>query len=557
MEVKESMSKTFVRFLAMITALLMVSSILSACEKGNVTVAATSGPEQQKTTVKATSAATKTNTASTQAVATVKESSATPVDANAEFTEITSETAEINGVTSSESEAGKYEGLEQVNITLEGSYTAGDIDLGGQIFVYAAYGDTQMPGDSQDKSPAQVLHYLRIKKAEEKYNFKAEPKVVPGAGNYKSQIIEETLAGIKFADVFFDTTARTLPTYITQGIILPIDDYFDFSEPIIKVNSIMTGGAIWGGRHYGISASVGLSYPRVIFNNALLSREGLPNILDLVKSDQWNWSTSLDIAIKATRDTDGNGITDQWGICTYPDFYADFVLQILYSNGITVVDFDNNGKKIYALNKPEAYRALQFAWDLHNVYKVHIIEPKGNQYLLHNYGQGKVAMYLNTVTYNRDALATGMESYVAPLPKGLDVNVYQNIAACSAWWIPVTVKNPREVARIWFETCINWDENGNDSVEYQEIAASQGVRVDYNWSATNPSRRYSTEREYELSIKPMLMNFKTDNLLGYPESLKTTLIYNQIFKGIENGDASVTSLVAKIESAAQDIIDEY
>jgi len=73
-----------------------------------------------------------------------------------------------------------------------------------------------------------------------------------------------------------------------------------------------------------------------------------------------------EIAQMATRDEDGDGENDLWGLAIQGhNLYSPYL-----SNNANINNFDENGRAIYALDDPNAIEALQFFEDLHNKYKV-------------------------------------------------------------------------------------------------------------------------------------------------------------------------------------------
>ena len=66
-------------------------------------------------------------------------------------------------------------------------------------------------------------------------------------------------------------------------------------------------------------------------NQTLLTKEGIK-----IPDTDWNWEEMYDICRLVTKDLDGDGMLDQFGICNY-----DW-LDAVYSNGGEI--FQSNGK---------------------------------------------------------------------------------------------------------------------------------------------------------------------------------------------------------------------
>ena len=89
----------------------------------------------------------------------------------------------------------------------------------------------------------------------------------------------------------------------------------------------------------------------------MLEREGQPDPYELWKNGEWTWEAFEKIAKAVTRDTDGDGIIDQWGA---PDFFGDgtAVIRTLPWNGIEITKVDENGRVVFALDSPEAIETI-------------------------------------------------------------------------------------------------------------------------------------------------------------------------------------------------------
>ncbi len=543
--------RIFGKAIAVFLTALMFAGAFGACATKSDDTKATASVSKvsattaaaAKTTVKAATAAATAGVSKTAATTTGVASAGTVTTAPSEQTasEVIVDDDEIS------------EQFRDVQIDLDQGFAAGNIDFGGRTIVYAAWANDWIPREGEGVTAEIVLKYLRIKAAEKKYNFKFATRVITPQTLYNSTFINETLAGITFADVYRSSNALSFPGHVKQNLILPLDEYIDYSSPIVKANAYMTTGSYWVGKHYGITTERENTAARILYNKDIIDREGQPDILDLVEKDQWNWQTFLDIAISCTRDVNGDGITDQWGLTSPSGFANNLTYNTLVSNGITCVNFDlETGKPVFTLTWPSAQRALQFASDLNFVYKVH--KENGGVSTLPLYKNGQAAMGFNHHNYNYNFLQAGINSLIAPAPKGPDVNQYQSISACIFDVIPVNCKDPRDVSRMWMEVCIQWDEDGNRSAEYQKLI-DEKLPYGFDWSTANPTRRYTTEREFLLVIKPLWAYKRTDYSTGYPSAL-TNLILNQVFNPVLKGEKSVSQAVDQIKEEAASIIME-
>lgn len=106
----------------------------------------------------------------------------------------------------------------------------------------------------------------------------------------------------------------------------------------------------------------------IVWNKTKFEQMGLPNLYELVESGEWTWEKFKEIAIAATRDLDGDGVTDIWGYSpyAYPWGFPE-VQNWLVSNGADVTTVDENGRVVFALDSPAALEALNFYQELHQL----------------------------------------------------------------------------------------------------------------------------------------------------------------------------------------------
>jgi ABC-type glycerol-3-phosphate transport system substrate-binding protein len=98
----------------------------------------------------------------------------------------------------------------------------------------------------------------------------------------------------------------------------------------------------------------------LFYNKRLFDEAGIP-----YPNDDMTWDDLRKAADKLTRDLDGNGMPDVWGVDLWGSYQA-----LIYSNGGGLVDNAGNPGKC-AFNEPKAVEAFQFYQDLVYKYKVH------------------------------------------------------------------------------------------------------------------------------------------------------------------------------------------
>jgi ABC-type glycerol-3-phosphate transport system substrate-binding protein len=195
----------------------------------------------------------------------------------------------------------------------------------------------------------------RWRAVEQKYNCKIKWVEVP-AGDTVSKLVASSMSGQAMADIVYLETNQALPILALKGLLRPLDTYFDFNDPRWPKN--MKGVASFRGKMYGYFDKSDSTHG-IWYNKTLFRKEGLPDLYELQQKGAWTWDVFFDIAKKATRDLDGDGKTDQWGIG------MGYVIEdrLIFSNGGRVVE-EKNGKIQFAANQPAAVEALEFVGKL-------------------------------------------------------------------------------------------------------------------------------------------------------------------------------------------------
>lgn len=120
--------------------------------------------------------------------------------------------------------------------------------------------------------------------------------------------------------------------------------------------------------------ATGMSEPRnlVFFNKRLLEENGIDpeSIYNLQKEGKWTWEAFEDLLIKTTKDTDNDGIIDQYAI-SYNDAYI--IESAIFSNGVNPVTLED-GKFVAHYTDDAAIEAMEFFKKIHANYRL----PQGD-----------------------------------------------------------------------------------------------------------------------------------------------------------------------------------
>jgi multiple sugar transport system substrate-binding protein len=149
----------------------------------------------------------------------------------------------------------------------------------------------------------------------------------------------------------------------------------------------------------------------VYYNKKLFDEAGLA-----YPSDDWTWDEFLETAKTLTVDSDGDGVTDQFGLGTEASIFR--LAPFIWQNGGELVDDQQNPTRL-TIDTPEAREAFQWFVDLQTEHKVAPgAEEEAAEDSESRFQNGRLAMFLNSrrgvPTYRE---ITGFDWDVAALPQ--------------------------------------------------------------------------------------------------------------------------------------------
>ena len=153
-----------------------------------------------------------------------------------------------------------------------------------------------------------------------------------------------------------------------------------------------------GDSFYGFN--LGKPEPRngVFFNKRILQENGYdPDYpYDLQKAGKWTWDTFEEMCKKLTRDTDNDGVIDQYAMAS---FNTEFSYSALDSNGAKIIDRDANGKYINVAGSEKAMEAWNWIQHMFLTYQLPQEEGENWDYFYTAFTNGEVA-FLADQEYN-------------------------------------------------------------------------------------------------------------------------------------------------------------
>ncbi len=154
-----------------------------------------------------------------------------------------------------------------------------------------------------------------------------------------------------------------VPMFVERGAFTPLDPFIagDYPlDPTIYLPGVFEPGE-WQGQQYLLPKD--FSPLAVYYNKRLFDEAGLP-----YPQDGWTWEDFLETAQALTRDTDGDGKTDVWGVQLPGPWTTGFEYWVAAAGGSLI----NPTGQTFAdyMDSPETIAAVQFYADLYNEHKV-------------------------------------------------------------------------------------------------------------------------------------------------------------------------------------------
>ena len=233
---------------------------------------------------------------------------------------------------------------------------------------------------------------------------------IPGQNDYRKRLATDFASGTP-ADITL-INYRRYASFAVKGVLEPLGPYLEKSQVIKEADfypeSIQP--FYWQGRLMCIPQN--LSSLVVYYNKKLFDDAGVA-----YPSDEWTWDDFVTTAKALTKDTDGDGTVDQYGLGTEASIFR--LAPFIWQNGGDLIDNPDNPTRL-ALDTPEASEAVRWFIALQTEHKV---IPDAVQEAAEDsesrFQNGRLAMFLNSrrgVPTYREIEAFDWD--VAPLPQG-------------------------------------------------------------------------------------------------------------------------------------------
>lgn len=232
-------------------------------------------------------------------------------------------------------------------------------DFGGQTVVIVKDREGSLPEPGTE-------WWDRWHAVEEFYNVKLE-MIWTGQHNV-DDAVQMMMAGDPVDIVRFE--GSPMLTLISLNLLRPLEDVWndeiidqtdlpDFVKYEYKVGNALGS---YGNHIYATQAFDRVDGPygagmTFFWNKSMFEREGIESLYDIVERGEWNWEKLHEIARILTKDTDGDGVIDQFGLGKRLTLRNGYNLLVANGGALTrLVD----GKVVAAINEPAAIETANF-----------------------------------------------------------------------------------------------------------------------------------------------------------------------------------------------------
>lgn len=219
--------------------------------------------------------------------------------------------------------------------------------------------------------------------------------------------LQTGIAGGDAPDVFA-MDGPLFPDYQSRGVLLDLKPYIDRDGyDLHQLADAAVADFTTPAGQFGLPRDlnvIALFYNKKLFDAASVA----------YPDDTWDWAKLVEAGHKLTKDTNGDGKPDQWGLYTETSDMENYWSSLVWQNGGDILAPDG---KSTVLGSDQAVAGIQFLQDL--IWKEKIVpDPALFAETGDAFEQGKAAMEANGSWLVATDQAAGIDLGIAPLPKG-------------------------------------------------------------------------------------------------------------------------------------------
>lgn len=313
-------------------------------------------------------------------------------------------------------------------------------------------------------SVADQMRFDVVKAVEEKYNVTFDYINLTYTGLQES-INTSILAGTPECDVYMCDLTMAIPAAL-NGMIVDLKSVLPADADILTDHNNLNYLDLGDGKVYLMKQVRGENvvadtYP-LAFNKQMLEDNNLEDPRELYARGEWTWDRFVEYCQVLTQDTDGDGVTDQYG---FSGFGPDVIGQLLLSNGASIASGTTEG-----LSSAPVGEVLQFYSDLYNTYSVcepYTFQDNGDV-MRYTYRNGNIGFWPSAAwiaaanaDYDWDGSVGAtleFDTIYVQWPVGPSGSAETNkgqFTGGTFWFIPVGVEDPELVYNVFYDLT-NW-----------------------------------------------------------------------------------------------------
>ncbi len=297
------------------------------------------------------------------------------------------------------------------------------VDLGGYtIHIVAAWEHTPTADSAKEQNR---LRYNRWKEIEKTYNCTIVFDVVT---DIYDQLEASAMSGDPLGDVI-NVRGEKVHSLATQGLLFPVGDVVNLEkEQYVRDNEDLF---TVGDKVYAFAIMRPQVEATIFFNKGIFKRFGLETPYQMMEKGTWTMENFAKLAKSATRDTNGDGKIDIYGMSAIT--IDPEITYFINAFGGATVKKDKNGKFVSGLKDDKTLEALNFLRKM-NVNDKSTLMPTSKptwDWGFTQFNNGKVAMCQSNVT---SGIITGAKEKltdgygIVPLPLGPGQKEYTQIS---------------------------------------------------------------------------------------------------------------------------------
>lgn len=234
---------------------------------------------------------------------------------------------------------------------------AGDRDLGGMAVTRGVFWAVDNSDPTTEYGLARQAY---LNDMQTKYNFTYREEHTGGWSDQRDLAMQSILAGTPMASIIALDSGHTMALF-KNDLFYPVSDLPSFDRYAEKWNQFVIESMTFNGKTYGFAHGY---EPRsgVFFNKNVLLEAGIDpeKPYELQAANEWTWAAFEEMCLQVTRDVDGDGILDFFGVCA---FDKDTLNAAILSNGAQYIGKGADGFFFNATNTPEFLEACDFIRD--------------------------------------------------------------------------------------------------------------------------------------------------------------------------------------------------